>query len=992
MGLIKSLEELKIHDHFCLVYKNQKEQFSVVIPFIRIGLERGEKNVYIADDNTVQSVLDEMRQQGIDADSAVKSGALAVVTKKDTYLKQGYFDPDCMLTLLTEFVEAAKAEGYSALRVTGEMTWFLGNERGVERLMEYESKLNYFFRDHDCLAICQYNYNRFSPEVILDMIYTHPLVIHNGTICKNFYYIPPDEFLNERQPKHEVDRLLENILSRARAEEELFLRSLKLKESRELLRTVLNNAPITIFAIDTKGVFTLSEGKGLEKVNLKPGENVGVSALEIFGTLPVIQPNGETITGREVILRVLAGETLTGITRLGNVYFDNQFVPYYDARGKLTGVIGIATIITERLRAEEELIQLHQAVSTSGEAVFMTDLDGVITYINPEFTRLYGFEPEEVIGKVTPRILKSNVMTTEDYKKFWETLLKKQIVKGELTNKTKDGRLLNIEGSANAIIDGKGVIIGFLAVQRDITERRKAEDTLRKREKLLSKTQEIAQLGSWELDIVNNRLSWSDEVYRIFGLEPQEFVATYEAFIERVHPDDRAAVNAAYSDSLSQGRNAYEIEHRVIKKSTGEVRTVYEKCEHIRDETGRIIRSVGMVHDITERKKLESQFLHAQKMEAIGRLVGGVAHDFNNVLTVIDGYSTMMLYGFEPESPFRESVMAIKKASDYAAGLTRQLLAFSRKQVLRRKTLNINVLVTDMEKMLNRVIGEDIKVSLILSPELKNTSIDQGQIEQVMMNLAVNARDAMPKGGALTISTENVIIDEEYCRINTDAKPGDFARLSIQDTGIGMSKDTQKHLFEPFFTTKGLGKGTGLGLSVVYGIVKQHDGWVNAYSESGKGTIFHIYLPALSSAVIELDAKKEPLPPDKLRGNGERILIIEDEPKILEFLSYILQKNNYQVWTAGTAKEACNIFKQERNRFHVILSDVVLPDKSGTELVEELVALNPGIKVIFQSGYSDEQSQWTVIRKKGHHFLQKPYGAVELLTVMRQVIGQGAVK
>lgn len=981
MGLIKSLEELKIHDHFCFVYKNREEQFSVVIPFIRIGLERGEKNIYVADDNTVQGVLDEMRRQGIDVDSAVKTGALAVVTKKDTYLKQGCFDPDCMIGLLTEFAEAARGEGYSALRVTGEMTWFLGNERGVKRLMEYESKLNYFFRDHDCLAICQYNSNRFPPEVILDMIYTHPLVIHNGTICKNFYYIPPDEFLNERQPEHEVERLLENIAERRKSEETL-------KVSRELLSTVLNNAPITIFAIDTKGVFTLSEGKGLEKANLKPGENVGVSAFKLFGTLPIIQPDGKTITGREVIQRVLAGEALTGITRLGDVYFDNQFVPYCDASGNTAGMIGVAVIVTERLRAENALsaseARYRRLFEAAKDGIVILDAEtGLVVDVNKFMLDLLRFSREQFLGRKIWEIgfLNDTFASKENFRKLQSH---EYIRYEDLPLKTADGRRIDVEFVSNTYaVDHIKVIQCNI---RDITERKKAEETLKKREKLLSKTQEIARLGSWELDLANNRLSWSDEVYRIFGLEPQEFEATYDAFLERVHPDDRAAVNAAYSDSLRPGNNAYEIEHRVIKKSTGEVRIVYEKCEHFRDESGRIIRSIGMVHDITERKKLESQFLHAQKMEAIGRMVGGVAHDFNNALTVIDGYSTMMLCGFNQDSPFRESAMSIKKASDYAAGLTRQLLAFSRKQVLQKKALNINTLVTDMEKMLKRVIGEDIKIKLVLSPGLRNSSVDPGQLEQVMMNLAVNARDAMPKGGDLTISTENVIIDEEYCQLITDAKPGDFVRLSIQDSGIGMSEEIQKHLFEPFFTTKGLGKGTGLGLSVVYGIIRQHDGWINAYSEPGRGTTFNIYLPALSTAV-ELDVKKEPLPLDRLKGNGERILVVEDEPKILEFLSYILRKNNYCVWTAGTAKEAGDIFRREKNKFHLILSDVVLPDKDGTELVEELVVLNPDIKVVFQSGYSDEQSRWSIIREKGHYFIQKPYGPVELLNVIRQAIG-----
>ncbi len=527
---------------------------------------------------------------------------------------------------------------------------------------------------------------------------------------------------------------------------------------------------------------------------------------------------------------------------------------------KITGAVVAFEDITERRRAEKVLRETNEmlrkfqlGIERSGDAIFMTDLDGSIVYVNPAFEKMYGYGREEVVGK-TPRLLKSGQLTPQFYKDFWELILSKQAFAGEIINKAKDERLMPIESSVNPVLDEKGDIIAFLAIQRDISE----------------------------------------------------------------------------------------------------------------------------------RKRLEEQIRQMQKMEAVGHLAGGVAHDFNNYLTVIQGYTELLSRKVEKDSPMTGYLEEIKNASIRAAGVTRQLLLFSRRQVPLFKPTNLNHVVTDMLKMLGRLIGEQFALTPELVPDLADIQGDTSHLEQVIMNLVVNARDAMPKGGAIIIKTENVTIDEEYRRTHADARPGAFVRLSVKDTGIGMDEATLARIFEPFFTTKGKGAGTGLGLSVVYGIVKQHSGWISVETAPGKGATFKIYLPALPAAAKEV---KESLESAELtHGKGERILLIEDEEGVRKSAELILREVGYQVFSAKDAGETHELFEKEGGNFDLIFSDIVLPDANGAELVEQLLEQKK-IAVLLTSGYtSDEKVTEKVLKEKKHPFLQKPYSFDTLLKLIRKIL------
>jgi two-component system, cell cycle sensor histidine kinase and response regulator CckA len=385
-----------------------------------------------------------------------------------------------------------------------------------------------------------------------------------------------------------------------------------------------------------------------------------------------------------------------------------------------------------------------------------------------------------------------------------------------------------------------------------------------------------------------------------------------------------------------------------------------------------------------EKERIQAQLIQSQRMEAIGVMSGGIAHDFNNLLTAILGSTELAMGMVEESNPLWEELNQIQIAAMRASGLTRQLLLFSRKQKMEFVPINVNHIIQNSIKLLQRMIGEDIRIVTLLEPDPFSVKADRGSLELSIMNLALNARDAMPGGGVLTIRTENAEFGESDSRTTPEARPGRFIRLSVVDTGIGIDPKTQTHIFDPFFSTKGVGQGTGLGLSVVHGIVKQHSGWISVSSRPGEGAAFVIYLPAI--ALRPQVESKEKISIDAFRGGGERILIVEDEIHVLNYASKALRMNGYTVFSAHDVKEALELFEAERGEFDLILCDVVLPDRNGLELAEELRSRRPELKILMSSGYIGYKSRVNPIRKEGFPFLAKPYTLIDLLRTVQESI------
>jgi PAS domain S-box-containing protein len=530
-------------------------------------------------------------------------------------------------------------------------------------------------------------------------------------------------------------------------------------------------------------------------------------------------------------------------------------------------------------------------------------------------------------------------------------------------------------------------------VQRELQEaherreRKRAETALGESEERFR--QVISSITDWiyvtkitdDGKLVN--LYFSPHVEALTGYPYEKFIGDWSFWpSEVIHPDDQAAA-AEQAARLAAGQNS-EIEYRLIR-ADGEIIWVRDSARvDNEDSTAKIV--YGVVSNITQRKQLEEQFHQSQKMEAIGRLAGGVAHDFNNLLTVITGYNDLMLEEHaDNHDPDHIKLKQIKKATEQATLLTRQLLAFSRRQVLQPRVLNLNTIITNTETMLRRLIGEDIELIIILQEGVGQVKADPGQMEQVIINLAINARDAMPTGGKITIETARVKVDETYTRQHIGARPGSYVMIAITDTGHGMDAETKSHIFEPFFTTKEPGKGTGLGLATVHGIINQSDGHIWVYSEPNEGTIFKVYLPQIeTSGPVDDQDDEISIPP---RRGSETILLVEDEDSVRGLACRILRGEGYLVLDASNGEEAVRISADYPEPIHLLLTDVVMPGgMSGRQLAANLSALRPQMKVLYMSGYTDDAIVHHGVLDKGIAFLQKPFTLIMLTHKVREVL------
>jgi PAS domain S-box-containing protein len=535
------------------------------------------------------------------------------------------------------------------------------------------------------------------------------------------------------------------------------------------------------------------------------------------------------------------------------------------------------------------------------------------------------------------------------------------------------------------------VIEAFAAQAAIAITKRKAEQALQQSEERYRTLFDDAKDGIALADAETGRIvECNQALCAMVGMDKTELVGQMQSVIHP--PQDLPVGQSASFIRHESGEPGMVLADQLISK-VGTLTPVEIKAARVQ-MNGRDYM-LGIFRDVSERKQhekerehLQAQLLQAQKMEAIGTLAGGVAHDFNNLLTAISGFTTIAMGKTDESSQVQRDLRQVSIAASKAAGLTRQLLLFSRKQHMEPMPMDPNATVSRLLKMLGRLIGEDIAIETDLEKDIWHILGDEGNVEQVLMNLSVNARDAMPQGGKLFIKTENVTIDEEYCHTYHAGRPGHFVCLSVSDTGTGMDQLTQDHIFEPFFTTKGEGKGTGLGLSVVLGIVQQHKGWINVYSEPGHGTTFKVYFPS-SSARAEQKGKEE-APLASLEGKGERIMVVEDQAEVRELAVEILTSNGYSAFPVSSAKEAKELFEKENGKFDLVFSDVVLTDTTGILLVEELLR-RWKFKVMITSGYTDEKANWDFIKEKNFRFLHKPYTVRDLLLAVREVLGSGKV-
>ncbi len=663
-----------------------------------------------------------------------------------------------------------------------------------------------------------------------------------------------------------------------------------------------------------------------------------------------------------------------------------------DDSGQAVRMIGTHTDITDRKRAEEALMEgerkYRELVENANSIILRWTPRGEITFLNEFGQKFFGYKEDEILGRnVVGTIVPANESTGRDLRRLMKNICEDQTAYENNINENmlKDGRRVWIAWTNKAVFDAEGSLVELLSIGTDITNRKLADEILIRNARLLLRAEELAKIGNWEFLLDENRVHASEGARAIYGLKTRESLISDAVKIPL--PEYRPMLDKALTDLIEHGI-PYNVEFKICRPADGKIIDIHSIAEY--DAAKNVI--FGIIQDITERVRteeerdaLKGQLLQAQKMESVARLAGGVAHDFNNMLSAILGHVELAMMRCAPEEMIIADLKAIEKAALRSAELTRQLLAFARRQTVEPKVLDLNDRVTGMLKMLQRLIGEDIDLVWMPGTGLWPVKIDPSQIDQLLANLCVNARDAISGVGKVTIETENTKFDETYCTVHPGFLCGEYVMLAVSDNGSGMNKEVLNRLFEPFFTTKELGKGTGLGLATVHGIVKQNEGFINVYSEPGNGSTFKIYLPRDEGGITEQKCEISAQTP---KGLGETLLLVEDDAAILNVGREMLEKVGYKVLTAGTPGDALSQFKAHAAEIQLLITDVVMPEMNGRDLAKLISEIKPGLKCLFTSGYTANVIAHRGVLDEGLYFLQKPFSMSDLASKVRKALEQ----
>jgi two-component system cell cycle sensor histidine kinase/response regulator CckA len=680
---------------------------------------------------------------------------------------------------------------------------------------------------------------------------------------------------------------------------------------------------------------------------------------------------------------------------------------YYPVRGDDGSIVGVGAVVVDMTKSQQAEQALRQSeeryrafIEQTAEAVWRAELEqpipvtlpadeqvrrflatGYLAECNDAMARMYGFQSaSEITGARLNQLLDPADPKNLDYLAAF-VRSGYRLLDAESHERARDGSDRYFLNNLIGIVEN-GMVSRAWGTQRDITERNWADQALRQSREQLRVALQAARMATWRWDLQSDARVWDAE-FPLPWNAPEGLTEGHpRAFLDQVHPDDRTRVSEAVRAAV-EGAGQYREEYRVVSPD-GSVHWLTDQGEVIRDDNGRPLYMAGACVDVTHHRQVEEQLRQVQRMDAVGRLAGGMAHETNNQMAVVLGFADFVLGRSDLAERVREDVEQIRKAAERTAGITSQLLAFSRRQFAHPKVLELSEVVSAFEPVLRSAMTNGCELRLLPARELGLVKADPGQVEQVLLNLALNACDAMPQGGTLTIETANVTLTQEYTKLKAGVrvKPGPYVLIAVGDTGHGMSRETLSRVFEPFFTTKSVGQGTGLGLATVYGLVKQADGYVWVYSEPGIGTTFKIYFPVIPS---EEPVVPEAEPPPTL-GSGELVLLVEDEPDVMRMAMRALREAGYTVLEASGGREALDILVEAGARPRLVVTDVVMPGMTGRELASRIAEIRPGLPVIFMSGYTDEDVIRRGLMERGRRFIQKPFSPNELARQVHQAL------
>ncbi|MBI5420665.1 MAG: PAS domain S-box protein [Deltaproteobacteria bacterium] len=1031
-SLPEDFEKLALHDHIGLFYRDSEDRLSALFPYLRIGLSRREKCLLYCAPSTGEEILTGLKRKGIDVGIQLARGALLVTQgpASRSSKKEG-FEPQGLVAFFRSAVRLASAEKYAGLRLCVDMRFALGTDFQRDRLPGYQWMLHAFLAEQKCLCLCLHGMEDFPPEALLDALRAHPFVIFKGKLVENFYCVPPTPDSGKidaaRVLREQLDHLvaLQGQLSRMRGQAIRITRfrdiaaSLLAHEAMpDLLRRIVEGVVSLGYRMCWIGMARLDGA--VEPISICGDKEGYLQEIRVrWDDSPLANgPTGAAIRkGKPDVIRDVArshrfapwresalargyqsvaalplreGKKVIGAL---TVYASSRDAFDREAIEELSAFVLQASLVLQSAKEYRRLSLSEERLRTLFEqipaACFTYDRDGEIRHWNLHCRRLFGYAPKEAEGKSVYRL----IARPGDEQRTREIL--SRVFSGE--------SFFNLEweyrtpaGESRWVLSntypfrGKGDAVELgISVNIDITRQVEDRRALAESEERYRAVVEDANVFAVELDPEGKTVLFNRTAERITGYRPEEVLGK-DYFSLLIPERERERVAESFRGVLA-GKEAVGFVNPVLTRD-GEERTISWNATAIRDAEGAPCCVVALGIDITkrlhterEKEELRRSLSQAQKMEAVGAVAGGIAHEFNNILGAIIGYSTLLQSRMKEDDPYLETVEKIYRSAERAAQLTAKLIGFARRGKYLVRPLSLNELVTRTVPVLASSLERSIEIRTLLEPSLAAVEGDAGQLQHSLLDLCFNARDAMPEGGTLTIETGNARLSAEEARRYHVAGPGEYAYIEVRDTGEGMTEEVRKHIFEPFFTTRREKGYSGMGLPMVYGIVKNHKGGIHVESAPGAGSAFRIYLPATESKEIP----KALTPAEPYPKGTEKILIVDDEPEIREMGCALLRTLGYRTLVAEDGAAACRLFREGGEAIDLVLLDIMMPKMGGRETFRELRRLAPGLPVLLSSGYTVEGLAQEILNEGANGFIQKPYGLSELARTIRRILDAG---